>query len=407
MAIVVFDDGCCCTNVFDRCFRALHTHKHGVFLGIPATGIWTILLLIYAFIASNLPVQTLLQPRDYINAWQLYIALALILCGIFITGFSGDLQLISPTVQWNPTGAPSMWPFLFITIACGAISGFHALVSSGTSSKQLSSETDALFVGYGSMLLEAFLATCVIIAVTAGLCLSYTQTDGQVLVGLEAWNAHYFSWTASAGLGSKLHAVVEGFANILASLGIEKSLGTVIIGVFIASFAGTTLDTSVRLQRYALTELLSQTTWSRFATPFASTSLAVITAAFLAFSSGADGKGALLLWPLFGAVNQLLAAFALLLATYYLKKQKANWFFTLTLLPSCFVLGVSLWAGVHNQWQFFEQSQWLLFFLNGSILCLSLPIVISCCRLCKEIIVNFIQSMRKKSRTSRRSSVPS
>ena len=123
-------------------------------MGIPATGVWTILVLIYAAIASVLPVQTLLQPRDYINAWQLFIAMGLLLLGAIITGFTVPFKIVAPAIVATPSGAPSIMPFLFITIACGAISGFHSLVASGTSSKQISNEGDSLVVGYGSMLIE-------------------------------------------------------------------------------------------------------------------------------------------------------------------------------------------------------------------------------------------------------------
>ena len=133
--------------------------------GIPATGVWTVLLLVYAYIASTLPVTTLLQPRDYINAWQLFIALGLLVLGVF----AAAPAMVAPAFHLSPEGAPPWMPFLFITIACGAISGFHCLVSSGTSSKQVSSEPDARFVGYGSMLTEVFLATIVLIACGAGL----------------------------------------------------------------------------------------------------------------------------------------------------------------------------------------------------------------------------------------------
>jgi len=142
--------------------------------GIPPTGVWTIILLIYAFIASTLPVTTLLQPRDFINSHQLVIALALLILGVLFSAFGGQLHIVAPAIQASPAKAPPMWPFLFITIACGAISGFHALVSSGTSSKQVRSESDSLFVGYGSMLMEGTLATLVVIAVAAGIGMGYT-----------------------------------------------------------------------------------------------------------------------------------------------------------------------------------------------------------------------------------------
>ena len=139
---------------------------------------WVVLLLLYSYVASVLPVWVLLQPRDYINSLQLISALALILVGLGWAAVAGGaalpdgtrpaLQLAAPVVNWSPRGAPLIFPFLFITIACGAISGFHCLVSSGTSSKQLKNEADARFVGYGAMLTEGFLAVLVILACAAG-----------------------------------------------------------------------------------------------------------------------------------------------------------------------------------------------------------------------------------------------
>ena len=207
-------------------------------LDIPATGIWTIILLIYAYFASVLPVTTLLQPRDFINAYQLLIAMILLTLGVLFCSLSGTLDLVAPVVQLNPAEAPPMWPFLFITIACGAISGFHSLVASGTSAKQVSNESDSLFVGYGSMLIEGVLATLVIVAVAAGIGIGYTSASGDTLTGVHAWTTHYASWTAADGLGSKISAFVAGSANMIAAVGISYKVAIIIMGVFIASFAG-------------------------------------------------------------------------------------------------------------------------------------------------------------------------
>jgi carbon starvation protein len=223
--------------------------------GIPPTGVWTIILLTYAFIASVLPVTTLLQPRDFINSHQLVVALALLSLGVLFTGFGGRLDIVAPAVQLSPAKSPPMWPFLFITIACGAISGFHSLVSSGTSAKQVRDETDSLFVGYGSMLMEGVLATLVIIAVAAGIGIGYTAKSGETFTGIAAWTAHYSSWAAVGGIGNAARAFVDGSANMIATLGISKKFGVVIMGVFIASFAGTTLDSATRIQRYVISEL--------------------------------------------------------------------------------------------------------------------------------------------------------
>ena len=139
--------------------------------GDNAVVIWTLILMGYCFIASILPVWTLLQPRDYINSHQLMLALALLVGGLLVACWTGQANILesAPAVAENlPAGAPPIWPFLFITIACGAVSGFHCLVSSGTSSKQLESEADAQYVGYGAMLLEGALAVIVILACCAG-----------------------------------------------------------------------------------------------------------------------------------------------------------------------------------------------------------------------------------------------
>ena len=345
--------------------------KLGAVAGIPATGTWTIILLIYAFIASTLPVTTLLQPRDYINAWQIFIAMGLLVLGIAGSGVAGHLNLVAPAFQLRPAGAPPIWPFLFITIACGAISGFHSLVSSGTSSKQVGKESDALFVGYGSMLMESALAVLVIIAVAAGIGMAYHTLDGRLLSGVAAWKTHYASWQASSGLGSKIDAVVTGAANMMQTVKIPLEYGIIIMGVFIASFAGTTLDTATRIQRYVVTELSSDIRFKILTNKYASTAFAVITAAALAFATGADGKGALKLWPLFGAVNQLLAALGLLVLTIYLKR-KGGWVFLVSALPCVFMIIMTLWSAFINEINYISGGNWLLTVINAVIILLAL-----------------------------------
>ena len=172
---------------------------------------WVVVLLGYSYVASVLPVWTLLQPRDYVNSLQLISALALIVLGLFAAAFAGGangggLTMVAPAFNPAPEGAPMIFPFLFITIACGAVSGFHCLVSSGTSSKQIQSEPDARFVGYGSMLTEGFLATLVILACGAGLGLGVIA-EGKTVVGEAAWAERYASWGAAKGLGAKVGAL--------------------------------------------------------------------------------------------------------------------------------------------------------------------------------------------------------
>jgi carbon starvation protein len=338
-----------------------------VIFGIPAVGIWSIILFIYCFIASTLSVTTLLQPRDYINSHQLYIAMALIIIGTLVAAFTGKLHIVAPVVQANPAGAPSMWPFLFITIACGAISGFHSLVASGTSSKQVAKEGDALFVGYGSMMLEGVLATLAIVAVAAGIGMAYQTKDGTLLSGTAAWTAHYQSWAGANGLAAKVGAFVEGSANMIATIGIPKTIGIIIMGVFVASFAGTTLDTATRIQRYVVQELAADLKIKLFENKYLATGFAVLTAAILAFSAGASGAGAMTLWPLFGAVNQTLAGLALITITLYLKS-KGGLKYLISGIPCIFMVIMTGWALVMNQINFVGQGNFLLIISNAIIM---------------------------------------
>jgi len=349
--------------------------KMPAIMGIPPTGVWTIILLTYAFIASVLPVTTLLQPRDFINSHQLVVALALLSLGVLFSAFSGNLHIVAPAIQASPAKAPSMWPFLFITIACGAISGFHALVSSGTSSKQVRTEQDSLFVGYGSMLLEGTLATLVVVAVSAGIGMGYVTKAGETLTGIAAWTTHYSSWAAAAGLGSKVAAFVDGSANMIASLGIPKGIGVVIMGVFVASFAGTTLDTATRIQRYVVAELFTDIKMDFLANRYVATIIAVGSALILAFVTGASGKGALTLWPMFGAVNQTLAALALIIITLYLQtKGGLKWMFAG--FPALFMAIMTIWAVIVNQTKFLGAHNMLLTVINICILVVAVWIVI-------------------------------
>jgi len=336
---------------------------------------WVVVLLGYSYIASVLPVWTLLQPRDYINSLQLISALALIVLGLFSAAFFGftpsgggssqALEFVAPAFQWHPEGAPMIFPFLFITIACGAISGFHCLVSSGTSSKQLKCETDARFIGYGSMLTEGFLATLVILACGAGLGLGLMK-DGTLLTGEAAWQAQYASWSAAGSLGAKVGAFVNGSANFLQALGLSAAVSIALMGVLVASFAGTTLDTACRLQRYVVQELAATLGGNSFAVlqnKHGATIFAVVIAAAMAavppggaeWSIANAGKGGLILWPLFGATNQLLAGLSFLVITFYLwRRGRTIWFLV---IPMVFMLIMPLWAMIH---QLFVAPGWLV-----------------------------------------------
>jgi carbon starvation protein len=338
------------------------------FFKLSGTESWIIILFIYAFIASILPVWTLLQPRDYINALQLIIILTLLSLGLFVS----HPVVVAPMVQLHPQGAPPLIPFLFIIIACGAISGFHSLVASGTTGKQIDKEEDAVFIGYGSMLAEGALAALVIAAVTAGIGLGTGEGIG-LLKGNEAWLHHYSSWSAIQGLGAKLSAFVTGAVNMIESLGIPKNLAATIFGVFLVSFANTTLDTAARIQRYVISELALDYNIKFLSGKYKSTFAAIATAAVLAFSNK-GGKGALVLWPLFGSVNQLLSGLALLIITVYLKKKGSKiW---ITALPMIFMIIMTGYAMGYNILDFYQKNNILLLLTGVLVFVLEIWMVI-------------------------------
>jgi carbon starvation protein len=195
--------------------------------------------------------------------------------------------------------------------------------------------------------------------------------DGTILTGQTAWLHHYGSWIGAKGLPDRIAPVVIGAANMMGKVGIPEAVGITLMGVFIASFAGTTLDTSTRIQRYVVSELANNLKISFLANRWVSTSFAVLTAAGLAFATGADGKGAMLLWPLFGSANQLLASLALLLVTLYLKR-KGGLKFLVTGIPCMIMLVITVWAMIKNEINFISKNNWLLVIIGGGIFTLSL-----------------------------------
>lgn len=339
---------------------------------------WTLILLVYCFFASVMPVWMMLQPRDYINSQQLFIALALLMTGVVYASVTGqaNLEQSAPMIATNiPADTPPIWPFLFITIACGACSGFHCLVSSGTTSKQIRCETDAQYVAYGSMLLEGGLAVMVILACCAGVGMGAFERvsdeaaaggylyrpvmlEGEAVAGNAAWKQQYDSEKSWAvGLGKKVGAFVNGGGNFLASIGIPLKMGISIIAVLVACFAATTLDSATRLQRYVIQELGSALYIKPLTNKYLATGFAVSIAAFVAMIPApgkAAGTGGLILWPLFGATNQLLAGLAFMVTVFYLyRRGKAIWFVA---IPMTIMLIMPAWAMIWNL--FNAQSGW-------------------------------------------------
>lgn len=315
---------------------------------------WIILLLLYSFIASTLPVWLLLQPRDFINSHQLFVALGALYLGILI--FQPDI--VAPAFNLNPEGSPSWFPFLFITIACGAISGFHGLVSSGTTSKQLNRATDAKMIGYGGMVGESLLGLMAVLATTAG------------FASLSNWHSHYASWDSAGKFGSKINAFVNGGAYFLNNgLGISVEFASIVMAVIIISFAATTLDTAVRIQRYILHEI-GVVYGLRF---LKNRFIAGFIGAFSPLILILGGNHWISLWPMFGASNQLLGTLSLLVISIYLFKRKSNGY--VTLIPMLFLSLVTFSSMFLNVVGFIEKQNWLLTSVSSFMIVLSLWIL--------------------------------
>lgn len=328
---------------------------------------WCIILFIYVFFASTIPVQKLLQPRDYINSHQLLVAMGFLLIGIIVAHPVISAPVINDSAFAPGSDVPELAPLLFIVIACGAISGFHSLASSGTTVKQVNNEKDTLPIGFGAMLTESFLAVLVIIAVGAGLGMGH-EVNGHFLQGADAYWDHYASWSSANGLSAKLDAFIIGSANLFSAIGVPVKYGAAFVVVFIVSFANTTLDSAARIQRISLQEIFTNSQ-GQIRRPlnnrYLATFLIVAAAAGMAFFKP-GGQGAMILWPLFGSLNQLMAALALGVVTVYMVSR--NYRIWYTLVPMLVILFLTLWAMVENLAGFLKEGEWLLVILSAVIL---------------------------------------
>ncbi|HEX9879484.1 MAG TPA: carbon starvation protein A, partial [Candidatus Binatia bacterium] len=316
---------------------------------------WVLILVAYGFVSTLLPVWVLLQPRDYLNGHQLYFGLALIFLAVAVGTFTaGGLPIVAPALRLNPAGAPPIIPFIFITIACGAISGFHCVVSSGTTSKQIDKETDARPVGYLGSLGEGGLAVSAILACAAG------------FTTVAAWNQHYASWGAAGSLGAMVGAYVHGIGYFLdKAFGISPIIGATFAAVVVVSFAATTMDTGLRLQKYVTVEVGDMLNLPVLKLGWVATLIAAATTALLALYDG-EGKGGLIIWPLFGTTNQLLASLALLVISVFLRKLMRPTIYTVA--PMVFLLIVTTWAMLFNLRDYWAKASWGLFVIGSVIL---------------------------------------
>ena len=278
--------------------------------------LWVIILLGYAFIASVTPVTLLLQPRDYLTSYLLYGLIIAAVIGIFIANpevkMDNDIVFKSPDLGY-------IFPVLFVTVACGAISGFHSLVASGTTSKQLNKESDAKIVGYGGMLIETFLAILSVIAV--------------MVISRE----EYVSQLLNHG---PVSLFADGLGKIIAAIGISKQMATSFVALTVSAFALTTLDTCTRLARFTFQEYFDDKEHSTIkkvgANRYIATTVVILSSIVLLSTGEFD-----VLWPIFGSANQLLAALALLAIAVWLIKKRINASFVLIPMYVMFAVALS------------------------------------------------------------------
>ncbi|MDE0560541.1 carbon starvation protein A [Algoriphagus sp. NF] len=320
---------------------------------------WIFLLLAYAFIASVTPVSLLLQPRDYLNSFLLYGMMLAAILGVI---FSNPTIQMSSEVTLTDQNLGYIFPVLFVTIACGAISGFHSLVASGTTSKQLDKVSDAKVVGFGGMLIESFLAILsvgAVVVLSKGEYLSRLGTEGPVSL-------------FSSGLGG-----------MIGSLGIPVEFAVSFVALTVSAFALTTLDTCTRLARFTLQEYFEDVKTPMGKTlsenRFVSTGLVVLFSALLL----ASGEFATL-WPIFGSANQLLAALALLtIAVWMIRKKKNALFVT---LPMFFMFTVTLASLGLFAWKNFQDQVYVLSLIAALLFVLAISLMILATRSIKKEI---------------------
>ncbi len=325
----------------------------GDIFGLGERGNWIILLYVYAGIASMLPVWLLLQPRDYINGAQLVLGLIVLYSAVLLTMPNVAAPMFNDVVE----GTPPLWPILFVTIACGALSGFHGIVSSGTSAKQLNNEKDARFVGYLGALGEGSLALITIVAVTGSL---YAATAAG------GWNELYPSLSGGPADGG---FITGGALLISNGWGFSQSFSQTMLAVMVVLFAGTTMDAGLRLTRYIIQEWGNIYEISPLKNNYVSTLVAVGACLLLAFgvsNGNYPGDGGTLIWPVFGATNQILASMTLIVLSVYLIKLGRPARYLLT--PMIFILLMAIWASVWYVMDYVSRGQWILVAIQVAVM---------------------------------------
>ena len=326
--------------------------------------VWLVITIIYIGVASVVPVWVLLQPRDFLNSFLLYAMMFFAFVGIFV--YSPSIN-IAPVTAFDLGGMNWLFPMLFVTVACGAISGFHSLVGSGTSSKQIANEKDAKLVGYGAMLLEGFLAIVAVISVG----FIATSPDNLLEVLKEKGPVSIFA---------------QANGKFMEALGIPFNIGSEFVALTISAFALTSLDTATRLGRFILQELFMTEEEARtgakpknpLANPYVATAVTLACSAYLAVGSY------LAIWPIFGTANQLLAAMALLAIAVWLKQSKLE--NRMVIYPMVFMFIVTFVALLQLIYKYFMGGNILVGSISVVLFVLAIALVLLSVKTFKKIV---------------------
>lgn len=303
---------------------------------------WQYILLVYIFFASVLPVWLLLQPRDYLNSFLLYAMLIGGAIGIILMRPALQLEAFKGFTVVTKAGPQYLFPILFVTVACGAISGFHSLVGSGTTAKQIDSESDTRFVGYGAMLIEGILAIIALISVAY----------------------------VSKAEGAPAVIFANGVSEFMSSFGVPKDFGKVFITLAFSAFALTSLDTATRLGRYIFQEYFEteggKKSW--IADKYVATIITVLVS-YLLVTYGYQK-----IWPIFGSSNQMLSALALLALTAWFIKTGKNPI--ITIIPMIWMFAVTLSATLILMKNFYYAKNYLLVIMSIALFVLAIVLMI-------------------------------
>jgi carbon starvation protein len=310
------------------------------------SAVWSIILVIYAYVASVLPVWVLLQPRDYLNSFLLYGMIIGATIGVIL--FAPEIKFPAYVSFYNEN-LGYLFPILFITIACGALSGFHSLVSSGTTAKQLDNEKSGRFITYGGMLIEAFLA---VIAIGSVIYLSQAEFTARL-----------------AELKTPVGMFSAGIGEFMSAFGLPIEIGTSFVALTVSAFLLTSLDSATRLGRYAVQEFCEERAPKIAKNAHASTFIIVAFAAILALSGTWST-----VWPIFGAANQMLGALALLAVTAWLAKRKTKT--TFTAIPMVIMFVITLSALIVIMQQNFIKGNYILVVIAIALFILCIALVI-------------------------------